>query len=142
MVLFSFFLALSPQGPRQACDDESNASYVLTLPGSVMDLTALLNNKKFHGRGNKEGAIRVFQLLQQDKLGQLEARRGRNSKVSISKYAFHFPESISSNVVTSGNRNPGSKFYSGHLDTLADSVCIHQLVLKRHSAYGVPINAQ
>jgi len=71
MVLFSFFLALSPQGPRQACDDESNASYVLTLPGSVMDLTALLNKKKFRGRGNKEGAIRVFHLLQQDKLGQL-----------------------------------------------------------------------
>ena len=41
-----------------------------------MDLTALLNNKKFRGRGNKEGAIGVFQLLQQDKLGQLEARRG------------------------------------------------------------------
>ena len=75
MVLFSFFLALSPQGPRQACDDESNASYVLTLPGSVMDLTALLNKKKFRGRGNK-GAIRVFQLLQQDELGQLEARHG------------------------------------------------------------------
>ena len=101
MVLFSFFLALSTQGPRQACDDESNASYTCTsLPGSVMDLTALLNNKKFRGRGNKEGATRVFLLLQQDKLGRLEACRGRNSKVSISKYAFHFPESISSNVVT------------------------------------------
>ena len=41
-----------------------------------MDLTTLLNNKKFWGRGNKEGAIRVFQLLQQDKLEQLEARHG------------------------------------------------------------------
>ena len=77
----------------------------------------------------------MFQLLQQDKLGQLEARCGRDPKVSISKYAFHFPESISSNVVTSGNCNPGSKFYSDLLDILADSVCIHQLILKRHSKH-------
>jgi len=53
-----------------------------------MDLTALLNNKKFRGCGNREGAIRVFQLLQQDKLGQLEARRGRNSKVSFQSMHF------------------------------------------------------
>ena len=27
--------------------------------------------------------------------------------------------------LTSGNRTPGSRFYSDLLDTLADSVCIH-----------------
>ena len=51
--------------------------------------------------------------------------------------------------VTSGNRTPGSRFYSDLLDTLADSVCVHQLVLKRRSksqaariiAWLVPINA-
>ena len=37
-------------------------------------------------------------------------------------------------VITSGNRTPGSRFYSDLLDTLADSVCIHQLVLKRRSS--------
>ena len=36
-------------------------------------------------------------------------------------------------IITSGNRTPGSRFYSDLLDTLADSVCIHQLVLKRRS---------
>ena len=36
-------------------------------------------------------------------------------------------------VTTSGNRTPGSRFYSDLLDALADSVCIHQLVLKRRS---------
>jgi len=34
---------------------------------------------------------------------------------------------------TSGNRTPGSRFYSDLLDTLADSVCIQQLALKRCS---------
>ena len=33
-------------------------------------------------------------------------------------------------IVTSGNRTPGSRFYSDLLDT---SVCIHQLVLKPRS---------
>ena len=33
--------------------------------------------------------------------------------------------------LTSGNRIPGSRSYSDLLDTLADSVCIHQLVFKR-----------
>jgi len=32
--------------------------------------------------------------------------------------------------ITSGNRTPGSRSYPGLLDTLADSICIHQLVLK------------
>ena len=36
-------------------------------------------------------------------------------------------------LFTSGNRTPGSRFYSDLLDTLADSVCIHQLLLKRRS---------
>ena len=35
---------------------------------------------------------------------------------------------MSSYIVSSGNRTPGSRFYSDFLDTLADSVCIHQLV--------------
>ena len=34
---------------------------------------------------------------------------------------------------SSGNRTPGSRSYSDLLDTLADSVCIPLLVLKRRS---------
>ena len=34
---------------------------------------------------------------------------------------------------TSGNRTPGSRSYSDILDALADSVCIHLLVLNRRS---------
>jgi len=36
-------------------------------------------------------------------------------------------------LYSSGNRTPGGRFYSDLLDTLADSVYIHQAVLKRRS---------
>ena len=42
-------------------------------------------------------------------------------------------------IYSSGNRTPGSRFYSDLLDTLADFVCIHQLILQRRS-WPVPIN--
>ena len=37
---------------------------------------------------------------------------------------------INVDIITSGNRTPGNRSYSDLLDSLADSVCIHQLVLK------------
>jgi len=36
-------------------------------------------------------------------------------------------------IITSGNRTPGRRFYSDLLSTLADFVCIHQLILERRS---------
>jgi len=39
---------------------------------------------------------------------------------------------------TIGNRTPGSRFYSDLLDTLADFICIHQLVLKPVQSLQVP----
>ena len=38
-------------------------------------------------------------------------------------------------LFTSGNRTPCSRFYSDPLDTLADFICIHQLILKRRSKH-------
>ena len=105
-------VAVSPQGIRQACDDESNASYVLTLPGSVMDLTSPLNNKKFRGRGNKEGAIRVFQLLHNDDLGDLETRHGRShSKVCLISELFSFSCSKHLHVFNSVSNSHHSTFF-------------------------------
>jgi len=54
-------------------------------------------------------------------------------KAKLEKYVLQ--DSIISALLTSGNRTPGSRFYSDLLDTLVDSVCIHQLVLKRRSKY-------
>ena len=52
-------------------------------------------------------------------------------------------------VFTSGNRTSGSRSTSDLVYTWADSVCIHQLVLKQgclysvgNSLWPVPINAQ
>jgi len=53
--------------------------------------------------------------------------------------------------ITMGNRTPGSRSYSDLMDTWADSVCIHQFILKPCSkaacimctaAYSISINAQ
>jgi len=39
-------------------------------------------------------------------------------------------------ITSSGNRTPGSRFYSDLLDT---SVCIHVLVLKRRQSARLPV---
>jgi len=48
-------------------------------------------------------------------------------------------------ITTSGNCTPGSRSYSDLVDTCADYVCIHQLVLKPVQSLPVqglvPINA-
>ena len=49
------------------------------------------------------------------------------SEPHIDEFAVNFL------YIYSGNRTPGSRFYSDLLDTLADFVCIHQLIFKRRS---------
>ena len=43
-------------------------------------------------------------------------------------------------LLPSGNRTPGSRFYSDLLDTSADSVCIHQLCQVSFKALGCSYN--
>ena len=58
---------------------------MLSLKGHVLDLTELLNAKKFRTSGNKPGALRAFKLLEQEGLGCLDARPGRGAdKVFLS----------------------------------------------------------
>jgi hypothetical protein len=57
----------------------SNAAYSLLIPGRVLNLSALNSQKKFRDRGNKQGAIKGWQLLEQSELGKLhdmKAQRG------------------------------------------------------------------
>ena len=52
------------------------------LPGKILNLSALLQAKKFRGKGNKEGAVAAFQELEQTGLGKLiseDSRRGASS---------------------------------------------------------------
>ena len=58
--------------------------HCLKIPGRLLDLSTLLDKKKFRAYDNKEGALRGFHSLQADGLGCLEVKRGRgNSKVNI-----------------------------------------------------------
>ncbi len=55
------------------------AAYCLKLPGSYINLSALLDKKKFRAYDNKAGALLGFETLQKDKLGELEQCGGRGS---------------------------------------------------------------
>ena len=62
----------------------SVAAYCLLLPGKVLNLSALLQAKKFRGKGN-EGAVAALEELHKAGLGKLisaDSRRGASS-VSI-----------------------------------------------------------
>lgn len=65
---------------------KSNEALCLTLPGSELNLSALLKDKKFRGRGNKEGALQAMRILEEDELGKLEEKQTKGSvKVHIDK---------------------------------------------------------
>ena len=55
--------------------------HCLKIPGRLLDLSTLLDKKKFRAYDNKEGALRGFHALQED---GLELKHGRTaSKVSM-----------------------------------------------------------
>ena len=75
------------QGSGQA---HGNAVYSHLLPGKILHLSDLLEMRKFRDRGNKEGAVRGFRVLEEAELGKLievKPQRGTNM-VNI----FHFVE--------------------------------------------------
>ena len=63
------------------CDTEI-AKHILKLPGKFMDLSVLLDKKKFRSFDNKEGALRGFKKLEDDELGRTSIKQGRNGSSS------------------------------------------------------------
>lgn len=61
--------------PHSDGQSHRNAGYSLLLPGRILHLNALLAMKKFRDRGNKEGAVKGFQLLVEAGLGELNERK-------------------------------------------------------------------
>ena len=57
----------------QNSDSQARACGTISLltPGRVLHLSALLILKRYHDKGNKAGAVKGYQLLQQEGLGQL-----------------------------------------------------------------------
>ena len=63
------------------------ARHCLKLSGTVLNVSVLLDKKKFRSYGHKEGALKGFRLLQVDDLGTLDEFSGRgNSKVFLSQH--------------------------------------------------------
>lgn len=66
----------------------SVAAFCLLLPGKVLNLSALLQAKKFRGRGNKEGAVAAFEELQKAGLGKLISADSRRGASSVSMLSY------------------------------------------------------
>ena len=54
-------------------ESHSNAAMSLILPGKVLHLNALLAMRKFRNCGNKAGAVRGFEELQESGLGKIHS---------------------------------------------------------------------
>ena len=67
-------VAPSAQGGRS---DEDLAAHCLKMPGNYLNLSVLLDKKKFRTYGHKSGALRGFKLLKENDLGSLECCGGR-----------------------------------------------------------------
>lgn len=67
--------AAQSQGSLKADEAFSNAAYSLLIPGKVLNLSTLNAQKKFRDRGNKQGAKKGWQLLEESGLGKLHATK-------------------------------------------------------------------
>ena len=72
----------------QNSDTQAHACATISLltPGRVLHLSALLVLKRYRDKGNKAGAVKGYQLLQQEELGELvemKPQRGASIVCSI-----------------------------------------------------------
>ena len=65
--------------PLSRHSDKEMGRHCLKLPGTLLDVSILLEKKRFRSHDNKPGALRGFKLLEEDSLGQLEIKRGHGS---------------------------------------------------------------
>ena len=70
--------------PVPTDQSSSNAKYCLLLPGSSLDLSALLACKKFRSHGNKEGALTAMRVLEENGLGRLVKKGSHRGASAVS----------------------------------------------------------
>lgn len=58
---------------------KSTEGFCLTLPGKQLDVSMLLKEKKFRGKGNEEGALTAMRVLEEDGQGRLEEKQTKGS---------------------------------------------------------------
>ena len=87
--------------PQMPSGSKSNEAFCLTLPGNQLDLSALLKDKKFRHRGNKEGALQTMKILEEDKLGKLEEKQTKGSvKVGLDNSLYYMPRHMYYSIKT------------------------------------------
>ena len=64
----------------------SNAQLCLLQSGKILDLTTLLNLKKFRHKGNKPGALAAMRMLEREGLGKLIPKCARRGASTVSLY--------------------------------------------------------
>ena len=52
-----------------------SAELSLTLPGKVLNMSALIHQKKFRNTGNKTGALKGWEMLQSDGIGRIHEQK-------------------------------------------------------------------
>ena len=62
---------------------KSTAQYTLLLPGKALHLSVLNNARKFCNKGNKEGELKAFQLLEKEGLGKMESYTTPGQKTKV-----------------------------------------------------------
>ena len=66
---------VSQEESNEELDAKLSANLSLTLPGSVLYMSALSILKRFRNCGNKSGGIRGWRKLQAEELGELKEKR-------------------------------------------------------------------
>ena len=75
-----------------AADSEmtkNTAQYTILLPGKALHLSALNNARKFRNKGNKDGGLQAFQMLEKEGLGKIESYTIPGQKTKVHIYYIH-----------------------------------------------------
>ena len=75
-----------------AADSEmtkNTAQYTILLPGKALHLSALNNARKFRNKGNKDGGLQAFQMLEKEGLGKIESYTIPSQKTKVHNYLLH-----------------------------------------------------
>lgn len=78
----NIFIFFSVPSESQVAEN-NNASFSLLLPGKVLYFNALNELRKFRGRGNKEGAKRAWQYLQEAGLGTFKTQKAARGTAQV-----------------------------------------------------------
>ena len=75
IVIFYLTLAQSGEGDSKSAEAYLSAALSLTLPGKVLNMSALVYQKKFRYAGNKSGGLRGWEMLQSAGLGEIHEEK-------------------------------------------------------------------